>query len=215
LKLLHLSDTHGTMPPLSSDADVIVHSGDILPNRTFGIRPVEETFQRYWLEEHAAKIRTWIGSRPFLVCPGNHDFIDPTPYLRDAGVDAHSLCDRFLEIDGVRFYGYPWVPVFGPWNWMASPRERLARLVPAVERMDAGEIDVFVAHGPMFGVLDRNAEGERCGSRVLRDALREARFAPKFLLHGHIHEAAGVQGWSRGMIVSNAARTQRVLEVST
>jgi Icc-related predicted phosphoesterase len=65
----------------------------------------------------------------------------------------------------------------------------------------------------MFGVLDTNGNGNRCGSKVLRQTMQEARFPPRLLLHGHVHEAAGVTRWSRGVIVSNAATTQRVLEV--
>ncbi len=213
MKVLHVSDTHGGMPALAADGDVVVHSGDLLPNRTYGIRPVEETFQAAWLTANATRLRAWLGSRPFLFCPGNHDYVDPVPALRAAGVDAHSLAERTLEIGGVRFYGFPWTAEFCGWNWMCGPREMRERLAPAVDLLDRGEIDVFVGHGPMFGVLDRNADGERCGSKVVRDAMQIVRQPPRLFMHGHIHEAAGVQGWSRGMTVSNAATTQRVLEI--
>lgn len=201
------------MLALSSEGDVIVHSGDLLPNRSFGFSAIEETFQPCWLETEADRLRAWIGSRPFLFCPGNHDFVDPVPYLRAAGVDARSICDSFLDVDGVGFYGFPWVPIFGSWNWMANSAERRHRLAPAVDLLNQGAIDVFVGHGPMYGVLDRNGNEERCGSHVVREALQDVRHPPKLFLHGHIHEAAGLIGWSRGVIVSNAACTQRVLEV--
>jgi len=213
LRILHISDTHGYMPELRGDFDVVVHSGDLLPNKTFGIRRVEETFQANWLEALAPQLKKWLGAKPFLFCPGNHDFVDPIPYLRAAGVSAHSIADCLFELKGVRFYGFPWVPVFGSWNYMVSSEERRARLAPALELLDEGKIDVFVAHGPMRGVLDRNGDGERCGSRVMREAMQNAKIPPKLFLHGHIHESAGVHGWSRGVIVSNAACVQRILTV--
>jgi predicted phosphodiesterase len=58
VKILHISDTHGRMPELRGEHDVIVHSGDMLPNRSFGISAIEETFQRYWVEEHARERST-------------------------------------------------------------------------------------------------------------------------------------------------------------
>lgn len=213
MKILHISDTHGVTPSLLKEGDVIVHSGDLMPNRTFGNRSVEETFQQFWVETNAKRLKSWIGTRPFVFCPGNHDFIDPTPILRNAGVDAHWLCDDTLTIDEVMFYGFPWTPTFYDWNWMCGPTELRRRLAPAVELLEQGAVDVFVAHGPMFGVLDRNDGGEHCGSALVRDAMQKVRHAPRLFLCGHIHESAGVQAWSRGITVSNAACRQNVLVI--
>jgi Icc-related predicted phosphoesterase len=219
LKILHISDTHGAMPALRGEFDVVVHSGDLMPNTpntTFDfVDPrVEKPFQRRWLATHAARLRAWLGDKPVLITPGNHDFVDAVPYLRRAGVEAVCLKDGARDIDGVTFYGTPWVPEFYDWNFMASPAERRRRFAPAARMLDAGEIDVFVSHGPIYGLLDRNTRGERCGCRVMREVIQSARHAPKLFLHGHIHEAAGVRRWLRGILVSNAATVQRVLTVS-
>ncbi len=214
VKILHVSDTHGWMPTFpAGDYDVIVHSGDLLPNASYGNRPVEEFFQAKWIADHAAKLLAWIGTgRPFLYTPGNHDYVDPTPVLRRLGVDARFLVGA-LDVDGVRFWGHPWTPEFCGWNWMCEAEEMREHLEPVVDLLERGEIDVFVSHGPMFGVLDRNRDGSRCGSHELREVMQNAKHPPRLLLHGHIHEAAGLQAWSRGMIVSNAATTHRVLEL--
>jgi Icc-related predicted phosphoesterase len=216
MRILHISDTHGGMPALPKDGyDVVVHSGDLMPNRTFGIRAVEEAFQPHWLETNAAKLRAWLGAdKPFLFCPGNHDFVDPVPHLKAAGVRAFSLVDTLVAWDHVRFYGFPWTPEFCGWNWMCGPVEMGLRLEPGRALLDEGEIDVWVSHGPMYGVLDRTAlVGERAGSKVVRAAMQMAKHPPRIFLHGHIHEAAGLQAWTRGMIVSNAACMQRILEI--
>jgi Icc-related predicted phosphoesterase len=213
MRILHISDTHGRLPDPVGDFDVIVHSGDFMPNRSWGIRPIEYEFQRYWLEQNAPKFSPRYWAKPLLICPGNHDYVDPVPILKNLGIDARTLCNNAVEVDDVSFYGHPWTPTFYDWNWMCGSTEMRLRLSGATELMNQGGIDVFVAHGPMYGVLDRNAQGERCGCRVLRETMRDVRHPPKLLLHGHIHESAGIVGWSRGMVVSNAACTQRILEL--
>lgn len=213
MKILHMSDTHGRFPIPEGEWDVVVHSGDMLPNRSYGVRSIEQAFQEMWLAENSLKMHPRYWSKPLLVTPGNHDFIDPTPILRQAGVDARLLCNGLLEVDGVNFWGHPWTPPFYDWNWMCGPEEMRRHLSGAIELMEQGGIDVFVSHGPLRGVLDRNQDGERCGCRVLRDVLYSVRHPPKLVLHGHIHESAGLQGWSRGVMVSNAACTQRILSL--
>lgn len=199
------------MPPLLPTGDVIVHSGDLMPNRSFGIRSIEETWQPHWVAENLGRLAAWIGARPFLYTPGNHDYIDPTVALRAAGVDAHLLIG-FAEVNGVGFYGHPWTPEFCGWNWMCGAVEMAERLAWFREMNDQGAIDVLVSHGPMYGVLDRNARGHRCGCPVLKKTLQEARHLPKAMLCGHLHEANGHVMWN-GMHVSNAATTQRVVTV--
>lgn len=213
MRILHLSDTHGHLPKLKGEWDLVVHSGDFLPNRSFGNRTIEEAFQPHWLEENASKFDPSYWLTPIVIVPGNHDFIDVTPHLRAVGIDARLLCNGILDIGGVGFYGSPWTPTFFDWNWMCGPFEMEHHLSPAVELMEQSAVDVFVSHGPMYGVLDRNRDGERCGCKVLRRTMQNVRHPPKLLLHGHIHESAGIIGWSRGMKISNAALTQRIIEI--
>lgn len=207
MRILHMSDTHGLPPSPEGDYDVIVHSGDMLPNRTFGIKPVEHEFQKHWVHENLTRLHPRYWSKPFLYCPGNHDYYDPTPFMREIGIDARLICNNGEEVGGVLFYGFPWTPTFFDWNWMCGPEEMRHHLesVPSV--------DVLVGHGPVHGVLDRNRQGERCGSREVRKYLQNVVMPPKLFLHGHIHEAAGMRGWSRGIVVSNAACIQQIVEV--
>lgn len=214
MRILHVSDTHGHFrQPLSGDVDVVVHSGDFLPNKSRGNRPVEEVFQSAWVRGHADGIRRWLGGRKLLVCSGNHDFVDVAEELQAVGVDATCLDDRIVDVDGVAFYGFPWVPTFtGEWNFEASEEGLSAALAPFDELTNQGAVDIFVSHGPMHGILDCNLYGKRCGSRSLRWSLLAARHLPKAMLHGHIHESVGTVMWS-GMLISNAAQTSRVVEV--
>ncbi len=207
MKVCHVSDTHGYPIPLSHDGEAVLHTGDLLPNKTRGIDIIEVSYQQMWVEQHMRKFKNWIGDRPFLFVPGNHDYYDPIPAMVAAGIDARDMRGH-STFAGLSFYGYDQVPYFtGEWNREASES--------MIERSFCPErADVIMAHSPIYGVLDRNAEGIRCGSWAIRGALQsEHAYAPKWYLHGHIHEAAGLQGWSRGTMVSNAATTTRLIEL--
>jgi Icc-related predicted phosphoesterase len=204
MKIAHISDTHGHLAPIMGSPDVIVHSGDFLPNQTFGMEVIERAFQPKWLEFNETRLKEWIDGRPFLISHGNHDFINSVPYLQAMGIEAYDLDDVRLEFDGLIFHGFPWVPEFGPWNRGCNKRELQAR----TDALDLEGVDILVTHSPPYGILDRNARGERCGGKPMREKLQMGAHVPSYVMSGHIHESAGVQGWSRGVIISNAACVQ-------
>lgn len=216
VRILHISDTHGQMLKLEGDFDLVVHTGDFCPNKSFGIGGIEVEFQNYWMLQEAVKLDHSWWKAPLFCTPGNHDYIDVTPYLREVGIDAQLLVG-LRQFQGLNFYGFPWTPTFYDWNWMCGAKEMEHRMGEPAELMSSGGIDIFAAHGPMYGVLDRNREGERCGSSVVRRFMQRAPFPPKLFLHGHIHEAAGETVWGKPggpkTRVSNAARTQRIVEI--
>lgn len=211
VRLCHVSDTHGRLEPLRGSFDAVVSSGDFLPNRTFGTAVIEQSFQPCWIEDNADKLRTWIGDKPLLMTSGNHDFVSASYFLRQIGINAVNLDDHRVEFEGLIFYGFPWVPHFtGQWNYESDSRELEAR----TNAIDLEGVDVLVAHSPLYGVRDMNRDGERCGSRPMRNLLQEASHVPTHYLCGHIHESAGIQAWSRGITVSNAACTQHILTLT-
>jgi Icc-related predicted phosphoesterase len=213
MKILHLSDTHGTLKPLKSDAKIVVHSGDFLPNCSRGLKWMEIPFQAKWIEKSASNIRKVYEGRRLLVLPGNHDFVALGKLLKEEGVNVECLNRRLVHVDGFAFYGFPLVPWFcGEWNFEETERSIEHHLGELKELMETGAVDVLVSHGPLFGVLDQNEDGENCGSTSLMDCLLKARHPPKYVLHGHIHEAAGVKEWNK-IAVSNAACIQREMNL--
>jgi Icc-related predicted phosphoesterase len=50
--------------------------------------------------------------------------------------------------------------------------------------------DIVVTHGPPYGILDQNLEGEHCGSRALLKHIQ--RVKPRLHCFGHIHLYGGV-----------------------
>ncbi len=222
MKITHVSDTHGALWRPDTQGEVIVHSGDMMPNRTRGIVPIEVAYQECWTTGNLPTLARVIGSRPFLYVPGNHDYYDPCPRMREAGINAWNLNGVGLHFGtasctaGLRFAGFQYVPYFtGEWNYEVSATEMAARFDPVV----ALHPDILVCHSPIYGVLDRNVEGERCGSTVIRNRMmslfHDGPGLPKAYLHGHIHERGGsFQDWN-GMLVSNAATTVREIVIRT
>lgn len=212
MKILHISDTHGSFPPfMQGEYDVIVHSGDLLPNKTRGNRDTELEFQKDWLRRNISRFDRWIGTKPFLFCPGNHDYFNPIPALKMAGFEAIDLANEFIEYMGVKFYGFPWVPRFtGEWNYELYNLDLRDKVWEAL----AQGAEVLVAHCPPYGLLDHNVYGECCGSLPLTDYINyEAGPKPKWILSGHLHESGGGVAMFNGITVVNSATTCRIIEV--
>jgi Icc-related predicted phosphoesterase len=202
---------------VEQDFDVMVHSGDLLPNWSRGIWTIEKSHQPQWLLENTKFMwHNWVGhGQPLLLCSGNHDFIDPVPIMRDSGIDAHNINGRPYTHEGIRFYGFPWVPAWThEWNFEIDPKEMSEHVGRLREHLEQGLVDVIVAHSPIYGMLDRNAYGERCGNKHMKEMLRALTVPlPKAYLHGHIHEAGGGVNTYRGMTIMNNALTNRTLTV--
>ena len=209
LRLSHFSDTHG-LPRKSvhADADIIVHTGDLFPNKTRGHREIEPAYQQEWLRKTVHEWARWCGGKPFVYIAGNHDFFDPVPIMRRAGIDAHSA-DGPVEIGGWRFMGLPDVPwMGGEWNHERVEAEIAERFAHVLEWRP----DVIVSHCPPYGVLDV-AYGNHIGSTSVATALLYGEHEPRAYLCGHCHEMGGKQAQLRNTIVSNAATTRRAVEV--
>ncbi len=214
MKILHLSDTHGLIPKLDLDGiDVVVHSGDFLPNKTRGFLPIEEPFQVQWMRDNHSTLRLMMvpSGVPFLVLRGNHDFINPAEYLFDCAWD---LSGKLVTVNGVKFFGYPFTPLFtGEWWGELTPRQEEAAMEGLLLVLERDKPDVLVSHGPMYGLLDRNRQGERCGSQPLRDLLMlKTKHLPKIMLHGHVHEDHG-KAVCGDMRVYNSATIAQVVEL--
>lgn len=227
MKILHVSDSHGLFLDFwkiygidPSSIDCIVHSGDFCINWSRGIRAIEEPRQEVWLMQNADRIAEWTKGINFLFVAGNHDFVDVPKILTKCGLtNIINLCKRTEENDialvdfgGFSWYGSPYVPAFTrEWNYELEP----AAEKYAVEYGIGLKPDIIVSHSPIYGVLDRNGHGERCGSKEWRYQLLDSEkegYLPKAFLHGHIHESNGMINW-KSMIVSNAATTANILEI--
>ncbi len=144
MHLIHISDSHGTFSELPAGGDVIVHSGDMMPNSTRGDRDVEPAFQARWLHNNAYRFREWLDGRTMLLCRANHDFTASVqPIMQGAGVNVVDITNRLYEFGGHTFYGFPYVNYLcGEWNFEVTGGE----MANKVNGIPWGQFDVMVAH---------------------------------------------------------------------
>ena len=192
MRIVAISDIHGCWGDLPSppDGDVLIIAGDFLGNGNFG------ELQRFVL---------WVQGLRFshkICIAGNHDLVLEEPGAADIMVGMHYLQDAGVTIDGVRFWGSPWTPMYGNWAFMADDRLLANRwaLIPA-------DTDVLVTHGPPLGILDRVERRKGYGLCVGSQTLRDARKTLGIGLHivGHIHEHGGITHFDGRTLTANVA----------
>jgi len=170
MRIVFIADTHNQTPKLP-DGDVLVHAGDAT------MRGTREEFLRF---------DAWLGTLKFkhiLFTPGNHDF-----YLesdRSILINAMTLINEGVIIDGIMFWASPYSPRFGGWAFMKSESD----LVNIWNRIP-NEVDVLITHGPPRGIMDGTISGENAGSQFLLERVKIVK--PKIHVFGHIHEAFGI-----------------------
>lgn len=176
MKIVAFADVHNQWESVDvPNADVLICAGDI------GLRTDATDIIAF---------NKWLGDLPHthkIVIGGNHDFI-----LADSNVgrgfyltNAIYLEDSGCEIDGVKFWGSPYAPAFGPWVFMKNRGNEIAKhwgLIP-------NDIDVLITHGPPYNILDKESRGEHCGCWDLKQAIEKIK--PKIHIFGHIHESYG------------------------
>nr|POF15352.1 putative rhamnogalacturonate lyase c [Quercus suber] len=185
IKVVCVSDTHNTTPPLDS-GDILLHSGDLSQYGTFA----EIQRQLDWLnaQPHTHKI----------VVAGNHDllldaaFVDrhPDRELNKPGASARDLnwgSVIYLENDSVELVcGSRTIRVFGSPN---TPRcGNFAFQYDSLQSFWAGRLpadtDILVTHGQPALHLDGNK-----GCHSLLEELWTVR--PRLVVFGHVHHARG------------------------
>lgn len=180
MKLALLSDTHGRHRAVTiPSVDVAIHCGDFTK---FGKLAELKEFVE-WFNHQPARYR--------ILISGNHDrctyrgyIKDAHDFLADAGVNY--LEDSEVTIEGVRFYGSPWTPMFLDWSWMMDRGQAIKTIW---DRIPLG-IDVLVTHGPPMGKLDWSIySNEHVGCADLREAVK--RIQPRLHCFGHIHHSYG------------------------
>lgn len=230
-KIVHISDNHSQYVGLKG-CDVVVHSGDFLPNASRGRLDIEIPFQTEWIRKNQSSLQAWLRGKKFIFCGGNHDFIDPVPLLVEMGIDAVNITDAHYEHLGVRYYGFPYIPVLDrEWNYERDISEMSREMRRLKDELEKG-VDVLVCHCPPHGILDSNfyvpigsnredcvSYGDRCGNTLLTNLLvydlphLPYHNRPRYLLCGHIHENHGSTEVF-GVSVSNAATTAHVIDIA-
>lgn len=185
MKILHISDTHGTYPSLTHmpETDVIVHSGD---------------FTMGGSEQEAIDFMNWFCDLPYrhkIFISGNHDACLYGVNIDGLDGNIHYLCNSGIEIEGVSIYG---VPMFME-DCITDRQSHNYSQIP-------DNIDVLITHSPPFGILDYD-DGFHYGSEELLSRL-SAIHKLKAHLFGHIHAQHGVD-IRNSTVFSNGAMLKR------
>jgi len=223
LRACHISDTHGGLPKLSGRYDIVVHSGDILPNSYAVMNrniTQEIAFQLDWLTQNLINFKKWLQGTTFLFIPGNHDFLHPDIIertLNSEGIKAINLSNKRVMYEDVSFYGFPYVPEIGGnmWNYEKELPEMDIEVGKMLDVINKDYTDVIVAHSPLYQTLDLTKGNDCIGSTVLTNALDykvKKEMLPTVICHGHIHESCGV-AIRNSILISNAATTQHIIQI--
>ncbi len=181
------------------------------PGSMYGKPDREESFQQRWIDDNILRIKNWLGGRPLIYCPGNHDYYDPTHRLRAEGIDFVNLgVQRLYEYDeSVCFFGFPFCPsTVIPWNY-ATGGDAMQQEIDRMRAILAMKKNVIlVAHAPPNGILDVARSGASWGNPALTSFLQYGGMDIKAVLCGHVHPSNGIFFDNDApLIVSNAATT--------
>jgi Icc-related predicted phosphoesterase len=174
MKIVIISDTHSHEIE-TPECDVLIHCGDATNK---GTTKEYHTFIE-WFSKAKAKHKIYV--------PGNHDFgvqdILITQMIKESGINF--LLDDKLIIDSVVFYGTPWCPKYGNWNFM--PNDQMIR-----KYRDAipDDVNVLITHSPPHSILDLTLGSENAGCDHLYNKIKKLDKL-KVNCFGHIHEAYG------------------------
>lgn len=228
LSICHVSDNHSAFIPLSPGAEVIVHTGDLLPNASRGNRNIEPGFQERWVRNNIEKFKKWLDGRPFIYTAGNHDFLaNLVEILCEHGMEAYDINNRRLEFRGFNFYGFPYINyICGEWNYELTSPEMHSKIRELKDNLSG--VDILCAHSPPYNILDSTyvfmdsegnmdySMGARYGNQHLADLITykwdEIENPPRYILVGHCHDSH-FEEEKFGIYFSNAATTSRLIKL--
>jgi Icc-related predicted phosphoesterase len=180
-----ISDSHGlhNQIKLEGGGDFLIHAGDI-SNRGY-FQEVKNFLD--WFSKQDYKYKIFIA--------GNHDFL----FERNRNIAQELLAQYpdviYLEntevvIEGIKFYGSPYSPIFFDWAFMYDEVKRnlICDMIPT-------DTDVLITHTPPKYILDMNLDFEHCGCNVLYERYLIGDQLKNVKIHcfGHIHPSYSIK----------------------
>jgi Icc-related predicted phosphoesterase len=179
MRIVCVSDIH-SRPLTPPEADVLIIAGDL----TYHSSDKELEEFAAWLKAQKAKYKVFIA--------GNHDKKFQThpwgtaEYLKRVCAEPNTfyLEQTSVIIEGLVFWGSPWIPKYSLAFQLKSPehaRQHWAKM--------PDHVDVLVTHGPPHGILDTVKNGKHVGDQQLLAVVQ--RVKPRLHVFGHIHTGYG------------------------
>ena len=191
MKLHCISDTHTLHREIDlPGGDTLIHAGDIM---SVGDDPGELIDFLLWFDEQRYAHKIFIA--------GNHDHLfEKDPELAGRLLrqfpNIKYLQDSSTTIDGITFFGSPWIPTDFPGKAFSFQRNEN---IIATQRWAhiPKDIDVLITHGPVYGKLDKilhpvreSQPTESLGDVSLGRRIEEVK--PQVHICGHIHSGQGI-----------------------
>ncbi|WKZ60540.1 MAG: metallophosphatase domain-containing protein [Cyclobacteriaceae bacterium] len=177
MKIVCISDTHGRHRDVQLPfGDMIIHAGDVSAGGT---------------ESQVKDFLMWFSEQEFrykIFIAGNHDFLFEHDLETAKGLIPENviyLQESSITIEGHKIYGTPITPYFLNWAFNRHPGEDIEKHINKIP----SDIDILISHGPPYGILDINVNGQHCGCPALLSKVEEIK--PKLSVCGHIHENYG------------------------
>jgi len=190
MKLHCISDTHTRHREIElPGGDVLIHSGDIMSAPD----PSQLSDFLVWLDEQAYTTKIFIA--------GNHDHLfEKEPELAEKIIKMFPsviyLQDSEVAIDGIKFYGAPWIPTNRSGKAFSYMRDEYDIAKSHWEKIPT-DTDVLITHGPAYNKLDRIMKPIRKDQTQLnlgcpQLAERIKTINPQLHICGHIHSSQGI-----------------------
>ena len=145
-------------------------------------------------------------NKKVLIIPGNWDSFATTDFLANLyGIkNIHGYAVKYEDIG---FFGAGGAE--GPGPGATSDKEILKNLKKAHDSLKGIEKKIMVTHmHPSNSVSEFSGVS---GSKAITSAIKQ--FKPDFLLHGHIHEAAGMEQKIGNTIVINVGKEGKIINI--
>lgn len=178
------SDSHNLHHQIKLDGsgDFLIHAGDISNRGSY--QEVKSFLDWFSVQDYKYKI--------FIA--GNHDFL----FERNKNIAQELLAlypnviyleNSEVVIEGIKFYGSPYSPIFFDWAFMYDEVKRnlICDMIPS-------DTDVLITHTPPKYILDMNLDLEHCGCNVLYERFASGQLDNvKFACNGHLHPSYGTK----------------------
>lgn len=192
MRIFAISDTHGELPNNVPECDLLIHAGDIMPDRIgkewlrHNPNLGEQWMFDIWVPHYYRMLKEGRFKEMAFIW-GNHDWtMDTTASIsRALPKSMVVLTDHEMTLQGLRVWGSPWSNRFMGWSWMKDP----AALAASYKAIPKG-IDILISHQPPLGYGSHTLNDGEIGSAELTKELD--RIKPKVVICGHIHCGFGI-----------------------
>jgi len=198
LRILAASDLHGDSRVTrrlankaeKENVDLVVLCGDIL-----GFTETKNIIKPF--KDKNKKV---------LIIPGNWDSFATTDFLANV-YGVKNIHGYSVKYENIGFFGAGGAE--GPGPGATTDKEILRNLKKAYSSLKGIEKKIMVTHMHPSGSISEFS-GVR-GSKAITKAIKE--FKPDFLIHGHIHEAAGMEQKIGNTRVINVGKEGKIIDI--